>query len=152
MVDSRRVTVARARPLCFQLAGEAFDASAADRGQGKGPGAAPAGGLAQVQGVSLAGQAALPGQEPSEGESFGVGEGRLDRDEDGSGHRAPPGRAETPEAAPAAAQRLSGNPPYAPSPVTPGHNPLDRKRSQSRDAANSGGRTEERSGLRGRCH
>jgi hypothetical protein len=36
------------------------------------------------KGIGPAGQAAVPGQEPGEGEPFGVGEGGLDRDE-GSG-------------------------------------------------------------------
>src|SRR5450755_2366719 len=83
----------------FQVAGEAFDVSAADGEQGQGAGAAPGGELAQVQRVSLAGQPAVPGQEPGKGEPFGVGEGRLDRGEGsgwgGSGHRVPPGRAKT---------------------------------------------------------
>jgi len=55
--------------------------------------------------VRLAGQPAVSGQEPGEGEPFGVGEDGLDRGErggwGGSGHRAPPGRAETQEAGPA---------------------------------------------------
>ena len=39
----------------------------------------PSGGeLAQVQCVGLAGQAAVPGQEPGEGKPFGVGEGGLE--------------------------------------------------------------------------
>jgi hypothetical protein len=112
MVHSRRVTVARARPRVFQIPGEAFDVGAPDREQRQGAGAAPAGELAQVERVGLAGQAAVRGQEPGEREPFRIGEGRLDRDErsgwGGSGHRAPPGRAETRKAGPAAGpQRLS---------------------------------------------
>ena len=42
---------------------------------------APAGELAQVECVGLAGQAAVPSQEPGEREPLGIGEGRLDRDE-----------------------------------------------------------------------
>jgi hypothetical protein len=42
---------------------------------------APARELAQVQGVRLSGKAAVPGQEPGEGEPFGFGEGGLDRGE-----------------------------------------------------------------------
>ena len=42
--------------LGFQLAGEGLEVRAADREQRQGPGAAPAGELAQVQGVRLAGQ------------------------------------------------------------------------------------------------
>ena len=59
----------------LEFSGEAFDVGAADGEQGQGAGAAPAGELAQVQRVSLAGQAAVPGQEPGEGEPIGVGEG-----------------------------------------------------------------------------
>ena len=51
---------------------------------GSGPGPAPAGELAQVEGVGLAGQAAVPGQEPGEREPLGISEHRLDGDE-GSG-------------------------------------------------------------------
>jgi hypothetical protein len=39
--------------------------------------AAPGGELAQVECVRLAGQAAVPGQEPGEGESFGISKGEL---------------------------------------------------------------------------
>src|SRR6266700_6890290 len=108
MVDSRRVTVARARPIASRSrAKPSMSAPIAAGGeQGERPGAAPVRELAQVQGVRLAGQAAVTGQEPGEGESLGIGEGRLDRGEcggwGGSGHRAPPGRAETREAGPVA--------------------------------------------------
>ena len=68
----------------LEVPGEAFDVGTADGEQVQGTGAAPAGELAQVQRVSLAGQAAVPGQEPGEGEPFGVGEDGLDRSE-GSG-------------------------------------------------------------------
>jgi hypothetical protein len=68
----------------FQLTGEAFDVGAADGGQVQGAGAAPGGELAQVQRVRFAGQVAVPGQEPGEGEPFSIGEGGLDHDE-GSG-------------------------------------------------------------------
>jgi hypothetical protein len=88
----------------FELPGEAFDVGAAHREQRQGTAATPSGELAQVQGVGLAGQAAVPGQVAGEGESFGVGEGGLDRGErgrwGGSGHRAPPGQAGTREAGP----------------------------------------------------
>jgi hypothetical protein len=58
-------------------------------------------------------QSVVSSQVPGQGKPFGIGEGRLDRDErggwGGSGHRAPPGRAETREAGPAAGpQRLRG--------------------------------------------
>ena len=51
-------------PVGFQVAGEAFDAGAADGEQAQRAGAAPGGELAQVQRVCLAGQAAVSGQEP----------------------------------------------------------------------------------------
>ena len=83
----------------FQVAGEAFDVGAADGEQVQAAGTALGGELAQVQRVGVGGQAAVPGQEPREGESLGIGESWLDGDEGsgwgGSGHRAPPGRAET---------------------------------------------------------
>ena len=62
----------------FQLAGEGLDVGAADREQRQRAGAAPGGELAQVQGVGLAGQAAVPGQEAGEREPLGLGEYRLD--------------------------------------------------------------------------
>ena len=49
----------------FQVPGEALDVGAADGEQGQGPGAAPAGELAQVQRVGLAGQAAVPARNPA---------------------------------------------------------------------------------------
>ena len=48
----------------FEFSGEAFDVGAANGEQGQGTGAAPGSELAQVQCVSLAGQAAVPGQSP----------------------------------------------------------------------------------------
>ena len=63
---------------CFQLTGERFDVRAADREQRQRAEAAPGGELAQVQGVGLAGQAAVAGEVSGEGEPFGVGEGRLE--------------------------------------------------------------------------
>jgi integrase/recombinase XerD len=63
----------------FEFPGKAFDVGAADGEQGKRPGAAPAGELAQVQRVRLAGQAAESGQ----GEPFWIGEGGLDRGDRG---------------------------------------------------------------------
>jgi hypothetical protein len=44
----------------FEFAREGLDVGAADREQRQGPGSAPAGELAQVEGVGLAGQAAVP--------------------------------------------------------------------------------------------
>src|SRR5690242_20471701 len=93
MADGRRVTVTRARPIASSFTGEALDVGTANGEQGQRANAAPAGELAQVQRVGLAGQAAVPGQEPGEGGSFGVGEGWLDHGErggwGGSGHRVP---------------------------------------------------------------
>ena len=75
----------------LQLPGEAFNTGPADGEQGQRPGTASGGELAQVKCVRLACQAAVAGQEPGEGEPFGVGEDGLDRGErssgDGSGHR-----------------------------------------------------------------
>jgi hypothetical protein len=51
---------------CFQVAGEGLDVGAADGEQARGAGPAPGGELAQIQCVGLAGQAAIPGQEPGE--------------------------------------------------------------------------------------
>ena len=65
----------------FQFPGEGLEVGAADGEQGQGTGAAPGGELAQVERVSLSCQAAVPGQEPGEGEPFGVGEDGLDRGE-----------------------------------------------------------------------
>jgi hypothetical protein len=96
----------------FEFSGEAFDVGAADGEQGQGPGPAPVSELAQVECVGLAGQAAVPGQEPGEGEPFRVGEGGLDRGErggwGGSGHRALPGRAGTGQSGPFRPQLLNG--------------------------------------------
>ena len=65
----------------FQFAGEGLDVGAADGEQRKRAGAAPAGELPQVQGVGVAGQAAVPGQEPGERKPLGISEHRQDRDE-----------------------------------------------------------------------
>ena len=65
----------------FELAGEGLDVGAADREQRQGPGSAPAGELAQVEGVRLAGQAAIPGQVTGEREPLRISEHRLDGDE-----------------------------------------------------------------------
>jgi len=65
----------------FQFAGEGLDVGAADGEQLKRAGAAPASELPQVERAGLAGQAAVPGQEPGEREPLGISEHRLDRDE-----------------------------------------------------------------------
>jgi len=77
----------------FQVAGEAFDVSAADGEQREGAGTAPGSELPQVEGVRLTGQAAVPGQEPGEREPLGIAECWLQGNEGGrgGGHRAPPG-------------------------------------------------------------
>ena len=102
----------------FQVAGEGLNVGAADGEQVQGADAAPGDELAQVECLGLSCQAAVSGQVPGEGEAFGVGEGGLDRGERGgwgcSGHRAPPGRAETRRRlgrADCGSQLLSGNPP-----------------------------------------
>jgi hypothetical protein len=87
--SSRRPSAARdSGPAAgFELAGEGLDVGAADREERKGPGAAPAGELAQVEGVGVAGQAAVPGQVPGEREPLGISEHRLDRGEGSRGNR-----------------------------------------------------------------
>jgi hypothetical protein len=79
----------------FQITGEPFDAGPPHREQRYRAVSAPGGELAQVQCVRLPGQAAVPGEEPGQGETFGIGEDKTDRDElgrwDGGGHGVPPG-------------------------------------------------------------
>src|SRR6266700_1956483 len=116
----------------LEFSGEAFDVGAADREQRQGAGAAPGGELAQVHRVGLSCQSAVSGQEPGEGEPFWVGEGGLDRGEGsgwgGSGHRAPPGRAETREAGPAAGPSDKAETHRKVRPlVTPAHKPQQLK-------------------------
>jgi hypothetical protein len=65
----------------LHVPGEAFYVSAADGEQGQRVSAAPGGELAQVEGVGVAGQAAVSGQESGEREPLGVGEHWLDGDE-----------------------------------------------------------------------
>jgi hypothetical protein len=93
----------------FELAGEGLDVGAADREQRKGPGAAPAGELAQVEGVGVAGQAAVPGQVPGERKLLGISEHRLDRAREVEGIEsaimAPPGTAGTRKAGRRRSQR-----------------------------------------------
>ena len=59
-------------PERFHLAGEGLDVGPAREEQRRGPGAAPAGELAHVQGVRVARQAAVAGQEPGERMPFGA--------------------------------------------------------------------------------
>ena len=81
----------------FQVAGEALDVGTPGLEQADVALLAPRGELAQVQGVSLTGQAGVTGQEPSQGESLRTGEHRLGHGDHGGrgqcrgGHRAPPG-------------------------------------------------------------
>ena len=62
----------------FQIAGEAFDISPARLEQAQVVLLAPGRVLAQIQRIRLPGQAGVTGQEPSQGEPFGLGEHRLD--------------------------------------------------------------------------
>jgi len=64
IVHSRRVTVARARPAASRSRPEALDVGAADAEQLLLVTRAPGRELAQIQGIGVAGQAAVPGQEP----------------------------------------------------------------------------------------
>ena len=73
--------------LGFQFAGVGLDVGAADREQCQGAGAAPAGELAQVEGLGVAGQATVAGQAAGEREPLGIGEHRLDRDQSSRGNR-----------------------------------------------------------------
>ena len=79
----------------FQIPGEALDVGAAGLEQADVVLLAPAGVLAQVQRVRLAGQAGVTGQEPSQGPPLRLGEHRLDGGNSGGrgrgGHGAPPG-------------------------------------------------------------
>jgi hypothetical protein len=104
----------------LQFAGEGLDVGAADGEQGQGPGAAPAGELAKVESVGLAGQAAVPGQEPGEREPLSIGEGRLDGGEGTGlgrgGHRATSGTAETRRAGPASGPSSESGPGRKPRP------------------------------------
>jgi hypothetical protein len=115
MVDSRKGDRGAGPAHSLEVAGEGLDVGAADREQGHGAGPAPAGELSQVQGVGLAGQAAISRQEPGEGDSLGMGEDGLDRGErsnwGGSGHRAPPGQAGTGKLGQSRPQQLNGNSP-----------------------------------------
>jgi hypothetical protein len=79
----------------FQVAGKALDVRAAGLEQTQVALLTPAGVLAQVQGVRLAGQAGVAGQESSQGEPLGLSEHRLDGSDSCGrglgGHGAPPG-------------------------------------------------------------
>ena len=79
----------------LHVPGEALDVSAAGLEQVKMMLLAPVGVLAQIQRIRLPGQAGVTGQEPSQGEPFGLGEHRLDSGNGSAcgcgGHGAPPG-------------------------------------------------------------
>jgi hypothetical protein len=81
--------------VTFSPDGEAFNVGAARLEQADVMLLAPAGELAQVQRVRLAGQAGVTGQEPSQGELLGLGEHRLDSADNcgrgRGGHGTPPG-------------------------------------------------------------
>jgi hypothetical protein len=98
MVDSRRVTVALARPIASSSrAKPAMSAMSARRtaNGARDPVRHQLANWAQVQRIGLAGQDAVPGQEPGERDPLGIGERGLDRGEHGgwgsSSHRSPPG-------------------------------------------------------------
>jgi hypothetical protein len=128
MVLSRRVTVARARPLASgSLAKPSRPARrTADRVTGRAR--RQLAHWRRARSAGIPGQAAVPGQEPGQGEPAGTGDGRPDRDQrgarGGSGHRAPPGPAETRAAGPAAgpSDKAGARRKLRPA-VTPGHNP-----------------------------
>src|SRR5450756_1647470 len=88
----------------FKSTGEGLDVGAAGGEQGQGAGTAPGRELPQVQGAGVAGEAAVPGQEPGKREALGVSERRLDGDErsrESRGcHRATPGTARTQDPGP----------------------------------------------------
>ena len=65
----------------LEFPGDGLDVCAADREQRHGPGSAPAGELPQVEGVRVAGEAAIPGELTGEREPFRISEHRLDGDE-----------------------------------------------------------------------
>jgi hypothetical protein len=79
----------------FQVASEAFDVGTARLEQAQVLLLAPAGVLAQVQGIRLAGQAGITRQKPRQGEALGLCEHWLDSGDGGGrgrgGHGAPPG-------------------------------------------------------------
>ena len=66
MVQSRRVTVARARPLASSSRAKDLDVGAADGEQAQAAGTAPGGELAQVKRVRLAGQPSVSGRAGTE--------------------------------------------------------------------------------------
>jgi hypothetical protein len=63
----------------LQVAGEGLDVGPPNREQGQRADTAPGGELAQVQRGGLSDQAAVPGQEPGQGEPLGLGEWRRGR-------------------------------------------------------------------------
>jgi hypothetical protein len=89
-------------PTFFQVASEALDVSAACVEQPKVILLAAGDELAKVQGVGVAGQSPVAGEEGGERVLLGVGQLRVDDCDVGregcGGHVAPPGQAETQEA------------------------------------------------------
>ena len=82
----------------FEVAGEALDVRAVGVEQPQVVALAPGDVLAQVEGVGVAGLAAVAGEEPGEGEALGFAEhvvGNCDVGCWDGGYVVPPGRAET---------------------------------------------------------
>jgi hypothetical protein len=88
----------------LEFPGEGLDVCAADREQRHGPGSAPPGELAQVEGVRLTGQAAVAGEVTGQREPLHISEHRLDGTREvesvAAAIMAPPGTAGTREAGP----------------------------------------------------
>jgi len=94
-VHSRRAIVARARPSDSRWRGEALDVGAARPEHRHPVFGAPGQVLAQVERVSVAGEAAVAGQEPCQRQLLGGAEQLVSRDErracrDGNVHGGPP--------------------------------------------------------------
>jgi len=106
MVHSRRVTVARARPRASRSRAKLSMSPRRTANRLRERARHQVVNWRRFWRVCLAGQAAVAGQEPGKRKTLGIGEGGLDHHEGsgwgGSGHRAPPGRAETRRAGPAA--------------------------------------------------
>jgi hypothetical protein len=100
----------------FQVPGEELDVGPAGIEQVQLVMLAPTRELPQIQLIGLAGQTALPGQEPRQGQPLSVGEDRREGDEGGGqdrgGHEAPPGtQAETPMPGQPRPQQTTRTPP-----------------------------------------
>jgi hypothetical protein len=86
-------------PASLEVPSEALDVSPARREQPQVVLLAPGDELAKVQGIGLAGQVSIAGEERRERVPLGIGERRIDSSDVGrwscGGHVAPPGQAET---------------------------------------------------------